>query len=89
VSASEEIWLSPEDAIHAIEMARDTGTPLYGFDGAFLVGKTTQLSLEDSWDYSGTAWPAVIDPYAHAIQFIKCRAEKGLHFEIVTGPTSN
>jgi hypothetical protein len=77
------VWLSPEEAIDAIKVAREAGVSLLGFDGAYLRGNTTQPSLEDSWDYSGRAWPVVTDPYEHAIQFIESHAEKGLRFEIV------
>lgn len=83
------VWLSPEDAISAITAAKKAGAALYGFDGAFLRGNTTQPSQADSWDYGSSSYPAVPDSYAHAIQFIKDRAAKGLHFEIVLGPPSN
>jgi hypothetical protein len=82
-------WLSPEDAIRAIDAAKRSGTPLHGFDGAYIRGKTTQPSLEDSWDYGAKAYPTVADAYAHAIKFIQDRAGKGLHFEIVLGKPSN
>ncbi|HKD46968.1 MAG TPA: hypothetical protein VKB67_04740 [Rhizomicrobium sp.] len=77
-------WLLPDDAIAAIRAAEAKKTPFYGFDGAFIHEKTVQLSLADSWDYSGgTSWPAVEDPYRHAVQFIQERANEGLRFELV------
>jgi hypothetical protein len=82
-------WLSPDDAIHAIDAAKSAGVPILGFDAAFFHGGTTQPSLEDSWDYSSGAYPSVADPYAHAIQFIQERAEKGLRFEIVLAESSH
>jgi hypothetical protein len=76
-------WLLPDDAIAAVKAAEANRTPFYGFDAAFIRGGTIQPSLEDSWDYSGASWPAVQDPYIHAVQFIQERANKGLRFELV------
>jgi hypothetical protein len=75
-------WLSPEEAIRVIQDAQKTSTRFLGLDGAFLIDNATRPSMEDSWDYSGQP---VADPYSHAIQFIRERASKGLHFEIVVG----
>jgi hypothetical protein len=76
-------WLSPNDAIKEVETAKKAGIPILGFEGAFVSAKVTQPSLEDSWDYTDQTYPSVGDPYAHAIEFIQERAQKGLHFEIV------
>jgi hypothetical protein len=76
--------------VEKIAAARNAATPLLGFDAAFVGPDSIQLSLNDSWDYTGSSWPSVSYPYAHAIQFIGERAAKGLRFEIVLGePTSN
>ena len=78
-------WFSPEDAVTLLANAQAAGAALLGFDAATVrPGDYVQPSWEDSWDYSG-GYPAVPDPYAHAIQFIRDRKAKGLHFEIVLG----
>lgn len=79
------VWLSPNDAIRAIEEAQTANVPLFGFDGAFLRGSTVQPSLEDSWDYTGRAWPHVENAYDHAIHFIGQRKDTALRFEVVFG----
>jgi hypothetical protein len=79
------VWLTPEDAARAIENARRAHVPLLGFDAAYVRQDSIQPSLEDSWDYSGGPGSAVDDPYAHAIQFILDRGQKGLRFELVFG----
>lgn len=78
-------WLKPVDAIGVIQSAQKIGISLLGFDGAFVTENTTQPSLEDSWDYTSNAYPAVADRYHHAIEFIKDRSAKGLSFEVVLG----
>ncbi len=79
------VWLSPDEAIRAIEGAKAAQVPLLGFDGAFVREGMTQPSLDDSWDYTSRAYPAVEDPYGHAIRFIRERSARGLHFEVVLG----
>ena len=78
-------WLAPADAIAVVLTARADGIPLLGLDAALLGESSTQPSLEDGWDYTGARYPLVQDPYSHAIAFIKDRAAKGMHFEIVLG----
>jgi hypothetical protein len=78
-------WLDPVDAIAAIRVAKAQGVQLLGFDAALIDGGITQPSLEDSWDYTAKAYPAVADPYGHAAAFIQERAARGLRFEVVFG----
>ena len=75
-------WFAPVDAIAVIEVAKAQKVLVQGLDGAFLGPTSTQPSLEDSWDYTIGSYPYVSDRYAHAIEFIKIRENKGLHFDV-------
>lgn len=84
----------PDDAIQAISDAAFAGTSLLGLDSAYLREATIRPSLEDSWDYSSPAYPAVPNRDAHAIQFIREGRSKRLRFELMlakalpSGPTT-
>ena len=80
-------WLSVEEAIRAVENANSAGAPILGFDAALIEGDRTRPSLEDSWDYTSSAYPRVDDRYAHAIEFIRARSKKALSFDIVLADT--
>ena len=85
-----EEWLPPDEAIQAIQQARESGVPLFGFDGGYLTDISTQPSLADSKDYSVPEYPNVLDPYGDAIRFIGDRGSSGLLFVLVFGrPKSN
>ena len=86
VRRGNEDWLRSEDAIRAIETARDSGVPLLGFDGGVLWHPTAvQPSMADSKDYSAPRYPNVPDPYGDAIRFIEDRKDTSLFFTLVFG----
>lgn len=76
--------LRPSDAMDMIQRCKELGVEVLGVDGFILTATTTQPTMENSIDLSGSRKPQCIaDGWEIAEKFIAERSAKDLFFEVV------